>query len=445
MPSLLETLETDLRAEQSAIEPLQRRRDTLEAEAEDARSYDGVRDGLAAVESEMDPHLSRIQALNADIARERARRERVRAAPSAGIADEPQEGPVTPLGGFQPMQRALTDQFLGADAWQSYVAQVAPRGFSRDARVEGPKINVQGSLVPGLVRRGLVTGGSSTSAGALIMPDQSGIFDEGAFQRELTVLDVITRGTTDSDTVEYVRTTGFTNLAAIVPEADNVDPTDNTGRKPWSSLALLRVQEAVQTIAHGEAATTRALSDAGQMRTIIENWLRYGLLETLEEEIVNGAGGADHFTGITNVVGHQTQAFVTDIATTIRKAKTKVRVVGKARANAVLLNPYDWEALDLFMTFDGPGSNFRQATDESPARIFGLRIVESEAVDVGQAIVGDFRRAVLWDRQQTTVQATSGYMDFFMKNLVAILAELRAAFGVIRPAAFVVSDVGTGS
>ncbi len=445
MPSLLETLETDLRAEQSALEPLQRRRDTLEAEAEDARSYDGVRDGLATVESEMDPHLSRIQALTADIGRERARRERVRAAPSAGIQDEPQEGPITPLGGFQPMQRALTDQFLGAEAWQGYVAQVAPRGFSRDARVEGPKIDVQGSLVPGLVRRGLVTGGSSTSAGALIMPDQSGIIDEGAFQRELTVLDVITRGTTDSDTVEYVRTTGFTNLAAIVPEADNVDETDDTGRKPWSSLALLRVQEAVQTIAHGEAATTRALSDAGQMRTIIENWLRYGLLETLEEEIVNGAGGADHFTGITNVVGHQTQAFVTDIATTIRKAKTKVRVVGKARANAVLLNPYDWEALDLFMTFEGPGSNFRQATDESPARIFGLRIVESEAVDVGQAIVGDFRRAVLWDRQQTTVQATSGYMDFFMKNLVAILAELRAAFGVIRPAAFVVSDVGTGS
>lgn len=445
MPSLLETLESDLRAEQTALEPLQTRRDTFEAEAEDAGTYDAVRDNIAAVEAEMDPHLRRITALQGDIAHERARRERVRSAPSANVPDGQEEGPITPLGGFQPMSRSLTDQFLGAEAWQGYVAQVAPRGFSRDARVESPKIDVQGSLVPGLVRRGLVTGGSSTSAGALIIPDQSGIFDEGTFQRELTVLDVITRGTTDSDTVEYVRTTGFTNNAATVPEADNVLATDDTGRKPWSSLALLRVQEAVQTIAHGEAATTRALSDAGQMRTIIENWLRYGLLEALENEIVNGAGGADHFTGIVNVSGHQTQAFVTDIATTIRKAKTKVRVVGKARANAVLLNPYDWEALDLFMTFEGPGSNFRQATDESPARIFGLRIVESEAVAEGTAIVGDFRRAVLWDRQQTTVQATSGYMDFFMKNLVAILAELRAAFGVVRPAAFVVSDVGTGS
>jgi HK97 family phage major capsid protein len=445
MPSLLETLESDLRAEQSALEPLTRRRDTLEAEAEDARSYDGVRDGIAAVEGEMDPHLTRITALNADITRERSRRERVRSAPSANLPDQPEEGPVTPVGGFARMPAALTDQFLGSDEWRGYVANVAPKGFSHSARVESPKIDVQGSLIPGLVRRGLVTGGSATSAGALILPDQVGIFDEGTFQRELSVLDVITRGTTDSDTVEYVRTTGFTNLAAIVPEADSVDPTDNTGRKPWSSIALERVQESVQTIAHGEAATTRALSDAGQMRTIIENWLRYGLLEELEDEIVNGAGGADHFDGITTVSGTQPQAFVTDIATTIRKAKTKVRVVGKARANAVVLNPYDWEALDLFMTFEGPGSNFRQATDESPARLFGLRIVESEAVDVGQAIIGDFRRAVLWDRQQTTVQATSGYMDFFMKNLVAILAELRAAFGVIRPAAFVIADVGTGS
>ena len=445
MASLIEVLEQDRSKAAEAREEVAGRRAVLEADALEAKSYDGVREQIAKVDDELTAHDKTLAQIDADMARERTNRERIRQAPSAGPQGDPQEGPITPLGGFQPMPSSLTDQFLGNSDWQGYVAQVAPRGFSQKQRVESPKIEVAGSLVPGLVRRGLVTGGSSTSAGALITPGQSGIFDEGAFQRELTVLDVITRGTTDSDTVEYVRTTGFTNLAAIVPEADSVDDVDDTGRKPWSSLNLLRVQEAVQTIAHGEAASTRALSDAGQMRTIIENWLRYGILETLEEEIVNGAGGADHFTGITNVVGHQTQAFVTDIATTIRKGKTKTRVVGKARANAVLLNPYDWEALDLFMTFDGPGSNFRQATDESPARIFGLRIVESEAVDVGQAIVGDFRRAVLWDRQQTTVQATSGYMDFFMKNLVAILAELRAAFGVIRPAAFVVCDVGTGS
>ena len=32
--------------------------------------------------------------------------------------------------------------------------------------------------------------------------------------------------------------------------------------------------------------------------------------------------------------------------------------------------------------------------------------------------------------------ATDSHMDFFIRNLVAILAEMRAAFGVIQPSAF---------
>ena len=37
--------------------------------------------------------------------------------------------------------------------------------------------------------------------------------------------------------------------------------------------------------------------------------------------------------------------------------------------------------------------------------------------------------------------ATDSHSDFFVKNLIAILAEMRAAFGVIRPAAFVTIDL----
>jgi hypothetical protein len=32
--------------------------------------------------------------------------------------------------------------------------------------------------------------------------------------------------------------------------------------------------------------------------------------------------------------------------------------------------------------------------------------------------------------------ASDSHADFFIRNLVAILGELRAAFGVLRPAAF---------
>jgi HK97 family phage major capsid protein len=59
----------------------------------------------------------------------------------------------------------------------------------------------------------------------------------------------------------------------------------------------------------------------------------------------------------------------------------------------------------------------------------------------GYAVVADWRMAVLWDRMQTAITMSNSHSDFFVRNLVAILAEMRAAFGVIRPAAFVIADL----
>lgn len=417
-----------------------------EKERKDARAEHETL--LAAVEAagemseenrtRLDELQATLTALDTDIATLTSARNVVRNAPAA---EAEVEGPVTPVGAIKPLIRRVSDQFLASTEWQGYMKAVAPHGFSQKARVDGPTIEVNGSILP-VRRQALITEGS-TSAGALIIPDQTGIFDEGTAMRPLSILDVLTRGTTESDSIEYVKVTGFTNNAAGVAEADSVDDADDTGRKPWSSLALLRVNEPVKTIAHGEAATTRALSDAGQMRTILDTFLRYGLLEQVEDDIISGAGG-NTFSGILTVSNTQDQAFDTDLLTTARKAKTKVRVGGRARANAYLMHPNDWEAFDLELTLGGTQVN-RIAAEESTPRLWGLPVVESEAVPEGTAIVADFTKAVFYDRQQTTVQATSGYMDFFMKNLVAVLAEMRAAFAVIRPEAFVVIDLSAGS
>jgi HK97 family phage major capsid protein len=442
MPSLLDTITADrdrLAAERSALDGERR---VLEADAEEAKSYDGVREPLSALDDKITGLDRQISGLDRDIAREQARRERLRQAPPSDreVRESDDALAAAEAGLRRQRPRALSEQFLQSDEWTGYAKAVAPRGhFSDKARVESPAVSIDGSI---LSRKGLISSGD-TSAGAFIQNDLTGIFDEGAFQREITILDIIRRGTTDSDVVEYVRQTGFTNNAAVVAEADSVDPTDDTGRKPWSSLTLERVVETVATIAHGEAATLRSLSDAGQMRSLIDSYLRYGLLEELEDQVLNGDNSGDNFDGILHVTGTNVQVPAVDLATTIRKAKTKVSLLGKARANAVVLHPLDWETLDLWMTFEGPGSNYRQAAQQTAPTIWGLTVVESEAIDEGTALVGDFRYAMLWDREQTTVRATQGYEDFFMKNLVAILAEMRAAFGVIRPKAFTKADVSS--
>ena len=109
-------------------------------------------------------------------------------------------------------------------------------------------------------------------------------------------------------------------------------------------------------------------------------------------------------------------------------------------ATAYVLHPTDWETLDLTQDaedryyFGGP-------MVMGTPRVWGLPVVESEAIAQGVAIVADWRFAVLWDRMQASISVSNSHSDFFIRNLVAILAELRAAFGVIRPKAFVSIDL----
>lgn len=304
----------------------------------------------------------------------------------------------------------------------------------------------------------LVTGVAPTSGGALVSNDWRGLLDGLAqFQRPLTIVDLITRGQTGGDTVEYARVTGFTNNAATVAEAltevaiganaggsIGVVSDLEAGLKPKSGLALEKVTASVKTIAHWLPATKRALSDAAQIRTLIDQFLRYGLEEELEDQIVLGNDTGENFEGILEVDGTQAQAWDTDLLTTTRKARTLVRTVGRARPTAFVFHPNDNERIDLLKNgngdfyFGGP-----QANPGGP--LWGLPRVESEAMPEGTGMVADWRMAVLWDREEAGIQVSDSHADFFVRNLVAILAEMRAAFGVIRPKAFVEIDLTSGS
>lgn len=313
--------------------------------------------------------------------------------------------------------------------------------IGKDARVHSPAMGIPGGLKAYGYREGsgprggakaLITGLSDTSGGALVQEDYRGVLDEGAYARELTVLDVLTRGNTTSDLVTFVREDTFTNNAAVVAEHTDV----GTGTvKPQSDFTLEKDSAEVKTIAHWVAVTKQALSDAAQIRTIIDNFLEYGLLEELEDQVLTGDGTGDNFTGLLNTTGVQTIAWSNDLLRTARLAKAAVRVNGRARATAYVFHPNDAAELDLLKDdngryyFDGPAADGVQS-------LWRLPVVESEAMPEGTALVGDMRRAIVWDREQAGIVATDSHADFFVRNIVAILAELRAAFAVIRPAAF---------
>jgi HK97 family phage major capsid protein len=102
-----------------------------------------------------------------------------------------------------------------------------------------------------------------------------------------------------------------------------------------------------------------------------------------------------------------------------------------------VLNPTDAQNVDLLKrnneanNLAGPGPYGVGA-----ARLWNVPVVETDALAAGTALVGDFSKAVLFDRQSLAI--TVGTInDQFIRNMVTVLGEIRAGFGVIRPSAFV--------
>jgi HK97 family phage major capsid protein len=280
----------------------------------------------------------------------------------------------------------------------------------------------------------LVTGVSGTSGGAFVTNDDAQPFVDLA-RRPLLVRNLITVGETDSDTVEYVRQTGRTNNAAETPEATG---TAGSGLKPESALAYERIAEAVRTVAHFIPATKRALADAGQLRTLIDADLRDGLLQRLETQILSGNGTGENLRGIQNTPGIQTIARDTVGAENrpdaIHKAMTLVRLAFY-EPTAVGLHPNDWQ--DIRLEKDANANYLYGPPSQAGTQmIWGAPIVSGVQFTEGTGVVGDYSRATLWLREDVQVLASDSHADFFLRNMVAILAELRAAFGVRVPAAF---------
>lgn len=341
---------------------------------------------------------------------------------------------------------SLGHQFSEDAAFKSWMEQIAPGGsISERMSVKSPIVRTgsilgaRGANAQALAQqlgemKTLVTGASSTQGGAFIITDNRPIVDQGTWARPLTIRDMITVLPTTSDTIDYVRFGTPTNAAAPVAEATAT--SGSSGTKPESALAFSRVSETIKTIAHWIPITRQALADAPQVRAIIDSFLRYGLDEELEDQIVSGDGTGENFTGILNTSGTTAQAFSTNLLETYRKARTKVSLTGRATPTAYAIHPTDWETLDLLQDneqryfFGGP------QVIGTP-RLWGLPVVQSEGVPQGTAIVADWRFAVLWDRMMTQIMVSDSHSDFFIRNMLVILAELRAGFGIIRPAAFV--------
>ncbi|HDS1815370.1 TPA: phage major capsid protein, partial [Pseudomonas putida] len=167
-------------------------------------------------------------------------------------------------------------------------------------------------------------------------------------QRRLTVRDLVAPGTTESNSIEYVRETGFTNNARTVAE---------TTAKPYSDLTFGLTTANVRTIAHLFKASRQMLDDAKALQSYIDGRARYGLNMAEEAQLLYGNGTGVNLQGLMTVA--QLYAAPAGVAVVGEQRIDRLRLallqaeLAEFPSDGIVLNPIDWAAIEL--TKDGEG------------------------------------------------------------------------------------------
>ena len=271
----------------------------------------------------------------------------------------------------------------------------------------------------------------------------------------LTARDVLINGRTTADTIYFLRELAFTNNAAETAEATAFDVTalGSSGRKPESALTFEEASTPVVTIAHWIPITRQALADAAQLQTYVENRLLVGLERRFNSQVWNGAGGGTNLTGIANTSGVQALDAAYFAGDPVMNAgtdnenferflrgSTEIELTGDAVMTFGAMNPRD---LEKFRTVTDDNHQYLGGgpfASGSVVRLWGYPIAVDRAITEGTVIVGDGTMAAIFDREDANILIDT-INDQFVRNMLTILAEMRAALAVFRPAAFAVIDL----
>lgn len=253
--------------------------------------------------------------------------------------------------------------------------------------------------------------------------------------RRMTIRDLLPKGNTTSNMIQFAKENVFTNNAGPQYEAS---PTLTEGAiKPESGITFTIANEPVITVAHWIPASRQVLADAPMLQSYIDTRLIYGLKLEEEDELLNGVTANGELNGLLpNATAYSRGATADTKIDTIRKAMTQLQI-SEFSASGLVVSPSDWEAIELLKDAE---SRYLWANPRALGgpTMWGLPVVVTNAMTTGTFLIGAFDVAAqIWDREDATVRVAEQHADFFIKNMVAILAEERLALVIYRPLSFI--------
>jgi HK97 family phage major capsid protein len=250
--------------------------------------------------------------------------------------------------------------------------------------------------------------------------------------RALVVADLMGSGTAGSNIVTYNAETANTNAAAPVAEG---------GIKPESSITFTPTNEPVRKIATWLPCTEEIVEDVPGFSSYINGRLRQFVLLAEDDQLLNGDGVAPNFTGILHRAGLAAPIARVDPennADAILRQISAIETATQMPVSGVILHPTNWDSLQLLKDTTGVyiagGGPFASPTTKT---LWGRQVAVTPKQAIGTATVGAFRTGSEFRRRTPVHVVTSNsHADFFIRNLIAVVAEERGALVVFRPAAF---------
>ena len=226
------------------------------------------------------------------------------------------------------------------------------------------------------------------------------------------------------------------------------DTVAEDGAKPQMSAAGELVTTSLKKIAAIMKVTDEMMEDYPRLVSVIRNRGIYAKDLAMEDQLLNGTGTGADLTGLLNAgISTDTYANGADAQTkaeAIYGAAMDIKAATGYDADAIVLNPADWEAIRLAKDANDQylgggffqGAYGQQGYELVPA-IWGMRVALSSYLTQGTIIVGAFAQGAAVAVKGGTRAEINYDGEDFPHDRATLRVEERAALEVFVPSAFV--------
>ena len=224
----------------------------------------------------------------------------------------------------------------------------------------------------------------------------------GAIHRPVQLLDRLRQVPTTLETIKWMEQTTRT-------PASNPNTAEGANYK---EVTIAYTERTADIIKKTEflPVTEEQLADVPFVQDLVSAQLPSMLGESIDSDIINGAGGSGNMEGLESFSTRQTNSKAADESAyaAIVRGMGDVQVSGRATPSLVLMHTLDW--YEMILEQGATGNYIFGLLAQQGQSPWGIPVVQCDFLSRGQYIVGDFDRyMMLRDRQDVRTRIAPQY------------------------------------